>query len=116
MYEPAWRDVWAVARGFFPRVDVNLIWVSIRDGDVVYKREKVEADRWKFRVFDLSRDPGETTNLYDPEDPRHVEMAAALVGYKARLVDRYLEPTTRDTGQLRQEQEAELLRELGYIR
>ena len=43
-------------------------------------------------------------------------LTAALVGYKARLVDRYLEPTTRDAGQLRQEQEAELLRELGYIR
>lgn len=116
MYQPRWRNVWGVARGFFPRVDPKLIWVSMRDGDMVYKREEIEADRWEFRVFDLASDPGETTNLYDPENPRHVEMAAALMDYKARLVEGYRGSAEGETRQLRQEQEAELLRGLGYIR
>lgn len=116
MYQTPWRQVWAVARGFFPRIDVNLIWVSIRDGDTVYKRKKVSGDRWGIQVFDLATDPGETENLYDPENPGHSAMAAALEIYKARLVESYPQAGPRKSLQVPEDKEAALLRALGYIR
>jgi len=116
MYQPRWRDVWAVARGFFPRIDVNLIWVSIRDGDTVYKSKKVGTDRWGIQVFDLATDPEEMENDYDPENPAHAAMAATLEGYKARLVESYSQAGPRKSLQVPEDQEAELLRGLGYIR
>ena len=116
MYEPRWQEVWSVARGFFPEVDVNLIWVTLRDGDTVYKHKKVDGDRWGIQVFDLAKDPGEKTDLYEPENPRHAEMVAALRDYKARLVEAYPRSRAGDRPQLPEDEEAELLRELGYIR
>ena len=95
---------------------MNLIWVSIRDGDTVYKSKKVEGDRWGNQVFDLAVDPGETTNLHDPANPRHSEMAASLADYKARLVAKSSQFGGGDPTQLPEEKEAELLRDLGYIR
>jgi arylsulfatase A-like enzyme len=115
MYEPRWQEVWSVARGFFPEVDANLMWVTLRDWDTVYKHKKVDGDHWGFQVFDLAKDPGETTNLYDPENPRHAEMVAALKAYKARLVEAYPQSGVRDRPQLLEGEEAELLRALGYI-
>ncbi len=116
MYQPRWKLVWAVARGFFPRIDVNLIWVSIRDGDRVYKHQKVGADEWEHQVFDLARDPGESANLFDPADADHAAMATALADYKARLVEKHRPDDPGAGAQLPEDKEAELLRELGYIR
>ena len=105
--------MWAVVRSFFPRVDVNLIWVSMRDGDTIYKHRMVEPRRWENQVYDLAKDPGETANLHDPEDPRHRQMAAELAQYKARLVARAPDP---EDGALPSQEEGDLLRDLGYIR
>ncbi|MEN8181683.1 MAG: hypothetical protein ABFS46_04005, partial [Myxococcota bacterium] len=116
MHEPRWSEVWAVARSYFPRIDVGLVWVSIRDEDIVYKHQKVEEGRWEMQVFDLASDPGETRNLYDPGDVIHTAMAGALEDYKARLVEHYPEPGSETPGQLPRQNEAELLRSLGYIR
>jgi len=113
MHEPRFETVWAVMRSYYPRVDVNLIWVSMRDGDMVYKHRKVEPERWEYQAFDLAKDPGETTNLYNPEDPRHRKMALALAQYKARLVAQAAGP---QEGALPLQQEGDLLRDLGYIR
>lgn len=115
MYQPRWRLGWAVARGFFPQVDRELMWVSMRDGDTIYKHQKVDPDSWELQVFDLARDPGETTNLYDPDDPGHVEMAEKLADYKARLVTGDSPVRRVDPTQLPEKEEAELLRGLGYI-
>ncbi len=101
--------------GFFPRIDRELMWVSMRDGDTVYKHQKLDADRWGIQVFDLAVDPGETTNLYDPEDPGHAEMAGQLAAYKTRLVASPGPPGRDDRKQLPEREEAELLRALGYI-
>ena len=108
-------EIDAVARGFFPRIDRELMWVSMRDGDTVYKHQKLDADSWGIQVFDLAADPGETTNLYDSEDPRHAEMAAQLADYKARLVAGHSPAGRVDPTLLPEEVEAELLRRLGYI-
>jgi arylsulfatase A-like enzyme len=116
MYQPRWKRGWAVARGLFPRVDVNLIWVSIRDGDTVYKSKKVGGDRWGNQVFDLAADPAERIDLHDPANPRHSEMAASLASYKARLVGKSSQSAGGDPSQLPEEKEAELLKGLGYIR
>ena len=92
------------------------IWVSFRDGDTVYKHQKVDANRWEHQVFDLVKDPGEARNLHDPANLRHREMALALAEYKARLVKNHPQGSGPDRNQLPGEKEAELLRDLGYIR
>ncbi len=43
-------------------------------------------------------------------------MVAALEGYKARLVEAHPQSRTEARPQLLEDKEAELLRELGYIR
>ena len=91
------------------------MWVSIRDRDTVYKHQKLEPDSWGIQVFDLAVDPGETTNLYDPEDPGHAEMAGQLAAYKSLLVASPGPAGRVDRPRLPEREEAELLRGLGYI-
>ncbi len=117
MHNPARQENWALARGFFPDEDVAHIWVSMREGDVVYKLRNLDGQEWGYQVFDLAVDPEERTNLYDPADPKHTEMASALTDYKARLVKAY--PLSTDGARERllpEAEEAEMMRELGYIR
>jgi arylsulfatase A-like enzyme len=116
MYQPRWELAWAIARGFFPRIDVNLIWVSIRDGDMVYKHQKITPEEWEHQVFDLARDPGESVNLFDPADSQHSAMVIALADYKARLVEQHRLDDPEGGTQLPADKEAEMLRSLGYIR
>ncbi len=91
------------------------MWVRIQDRDTVYKHQKVDTDSWGIQVFDLAVDPGETTNLYDPDDPRHAEMAGQLAAYKSRLVASPGPAGRVDRPRLPEQEEAELLRGLGYI-
>ena len=45
---------------FFPRADVDLTWVSLRQRDRVYKLRSLDGEAWGNEAFDLGTDPGET--------------------------------------------------------
>ncbi len=116
MYEPETREVWERARVLFPEPDPELMWVSIREGDAFYKLVNREADGWRVELFDLAADPRERVNLFDAGNATHREMGEALRAYKGRLVARYAERSSTEASRLLPEaEEAEILRELGYI-
>ena len=102
---------------FFPRADVGLTWVSLRQRDRVYKLRGFDGEAWGNEAFDLGTDPGETHNLFDPGRPADTRMARELQGYKQHLVRRYAEiERERAPGSvLPTEEQAERLRSLGYI-
>ena len=107
---------WELASRFFPNEDVDLIWVSIRDGDAVYKFRNLDGSVWGYEVFDLESDPEERANLYDPEEPRHSEMVEELERYKRNLVSRFTrsEDEIRD-GDSTNDERIEALKRLGYV-
>ncbi|HSR42748.1 MAG TPA: sulfatase-like hydrolase/transferase, partial [Longimicrobiales bacterium] len=71
MHDPESAHLWTHLRELYPRRDVDLIWVSIRDGDLLYKWKKRIDAGWGMEVFDIARDPEELVDLHDPGDPRH---------------------------------------------
>lgn len=102
---------------FFPRADPDVIWASVRDGDMVYKLRSLDGERWGYEAFDLGADRGETVNLFDPGNPRHQEMAEALDRYRERLIRRHaeLEGSRTEEPALPREEQIEALRSLGYV-
>ncbi len=76
---------WEQALRLVPREDVALCWVGARSGDWMFKRTFDGAD-WRYEAYDLSVDPRETRDRFDPDDPRHREMAAELDRYRERLI------------------------------
>ena len=84
--------------------------VRARDRDLVCKQEWPESQ--EMRVYDLSTDPFETTDLFDPANPVHMEMKQAVSQYLARLVGG--EKRNAPHGISRQRR-LEKLRSLGYI-
>jgi arylsulfatase A-like enzyme len=98
---------------YYPRTDAELCWVRVRAGDLVVKRVNAGDATWRTEAFDLARDPHELHDLHDPADARQRELAAALEGYKARLVDGF--ERTQATEEPADEALARL-RELGYAR
>jgi hypothetical protein len=67
------------------------------------------------QLFDLDRDPLETTDRYDPGNPVHSEAGDLLRQYKSALIERYRRPEG-PAQSIPEEEELRLLRELGYIR
>jgi arylsulfatase A-like enzyme len=52
----------------------------IRDGlQIIHMPSRQGA---KFELFDLARDPGETHDIYSPDDPVHREMAERLLRWE----------------------------------
>jgi len=68
-----------------PRDDVRLVWVGARRGDLAYK-STFDGESWDLAVFDHSRDPGETRDLFEAGDPEQQEMFEKLRAYKRLLV------------------------------
>jgi arylsulfatase A-like enzyme len=111
-----YEGMWTHLRRFYPRIDPDLMWVAVTEGDRMYKYRNMDGERWGFEMFDLSNDPTEAANLFDPKEPKHDLMAKRLKRYKADLVaahQRFAEGTAART--LLKEEEAEALRRLGYI-
>ncbi len=117
MYNEEHRHDWALVRHLFPEVNPDLMWVSIRDGDRIYKYRNLDGRNWGFQVFDLSTDHDETRNLYDEEDPTHRQMATELLAYKSRLLGGYRGRVFRAPADAPRSdpEEVEMMRSLGYI-
>ncbi len=70
--------------------DPQTISVAVRNGSMVYKLMTGQPDKGiegGALAFDLSRDPKERDNLFDPRDPDHRRMRDLLVQFKQLLVD-----------------------------
>jgi len=96
--------------GILPRADPALMWTRIRDRDMVFKLSRRTDGSFVVQAFDLASDPGETTDLFDSEDPEHALMRERLATYKARLVQRF-DPSSG----LTEDEALERLKELGYL-
>ncbi len=96
-----------------PRRDAELMAVRIRDLDRAFKLCILPDGSSRYESFDLTRDPLETTNSFDPLNPEHERMAQELVRYKARLVEGF--DPARASG-LSESESLERLRALGYVR
>jgi arylsulfatase A-like enzyme len=112
MSDPALREQYGRVPLLFPTEDVDLIWVSMRAGDVHYKLRRPDGKSWRMAAFDLATDPAEAVDIWDPVDPAHREARAKLRAYKARLVVSYGDRPER---LLPSAEEREGLRSLGYI-
>ena len=101
----------------FPQRDPNMIWVSVRIGDMVYKLAKSSFGREEIGplVFDLHNDPEERHNLFDPGESRHQKVMERLRKYKGNLVAscrlRYSDLET----DVPEDERREKLKALGYI-
>jgi arylsulfatase A-like enzyme len=75
-------------RKFYPKADMKLTWVAIREGDIIWKYKKINGERFGFEAFDLLSDPMERYNILNSENLHHQEMIKKLEKYKADLVKR----------------------------
>jgi len=88
------------------------IWVTLREGDRVYKIAYLGVDRgFERRVFDLDTDPTEARNLYDPKDADQARAFAALERKRRDLVKTYHQVASPEPDL----PSHDLLRRLGYV-
>ena len=97
-----------------PRRDPRLMAVLLRAGDRVYELWPTPDAALRRAVFDLSRDPYEERDLYDPADAGQGAAFARLERYRAALLRRF-EGDSQHHLPLPAPGERELLRKLGYI-
>lgn len=96
---------------FFPRPDPALLWVRVRDGDLVCQHRNLDGTRWGYQVYDLARDPEQARDIYDPADPVQRALVQKLDAYKELLVAGYGKALV---GELSPEESLERLQDLGY--
>lgn len=117
---------WPLLSKVSPLDDVNRVWASIRQGDLVAKLVRLgeatpgsapNQPEWTLQVFDLGEDPHETRNLYDGS-PEHNALGEQLQAYKLRLSEQraYHVATNKAQQQLDAKRKARILRDLGYIK
>ncbi|MCP3987279.1 MAG: sulfatase-like hydrolase/transferase [bacterium] len=112
------QALWGQRKVFFPTPDIGLIWASVKRGQRVFKYRDL-GGHWGFQAYDLEADPGETTDLFDPNDPSHQLMAENLLRYKSRLVERArAQRRPRGVGPAAhtESKDEAALKSLGYIR
>ena len=100
----------------FPRQDPQLMWVEVRQHDLVYKLTNRDGKRFRPEVYDRKTDLNEFKNLYDDSDASQRQMFQLLEAYKQRLVEAYDRKGASTAGRLPSEREIEILRSLGYIK
>ncbi len=99
----------------FPRNRPREMWVAARRGDLVYKVVSEDGETFSLRVYDWESDPGETEDLYDPEDETQLAMARALGEYKQALREAFKVHEAATPGHIPNARQLEQLRQLGYI-
>jgi arylsulfatase A-like enzyme len=113
LHDPRRERTWGQLRRFFPAEDPELMWVSMRAGDFFYRLRKLDERRWGTQAFDLASAP--STDVFDPDEAEHREMAQRLESYKAQLLAAYPSESEARERALDAEDAAELLRALGYV-
>ena len=102
---------------FYSRSDIDLTWVAMRQNDMVWKYRCLDSNKFAFQAFDLSRDPSEAKNVFNPGDVRHQEMALRLKEYKSSLVQGYRQwHGFRNQAERLKEQRMARLRSMSYIK
>jgi hypothetical protein len=66
--------------------NVSEPWVSVREGDLVYKYRNVDGKRWGFQLFDLGKDAAEREDIFDGQQPRHRQFQRTLTAYRELLM------------------------------
>jgi len=99
---------------YYPRVDPELMWVSLREADRVVKLRSLDGGDFAPSVYDLASDPWEARDLFDPNDDDQLRLVAELSAYKQRLLATHRGAELPDRDPSEDEQEL-LLRSLGYI-
>ncbi len=105
---------WSLFHALYPRVDPELMWVQVRDGDRVHQLRRTPAGEPEPAVFDLAADPHELDNLFEADDGEHAQVLTDLRHYRQRLIEAYREHAARG-GELDLERQEELLKSLSYI-
>ncbi len=103
---------WLTLRRYFRELDAPGMWVAVRERDLFARLRWERECPLAPEVYDLSADPGLTTNLYDAASPEHRRLIDALRAYKARLVRAY---TQGVTGAATADNTEGRLESLGYI-
>lgn len=106
---------WQVYRNFYPRSEMDLVWVGLRRGDQVFRWRNLGDERFGALAYDLAKDPGETHDLFDPGNPVHVAAREELIEYKRLLELGYAEDVESGDTLVNPADETQLLRSLGYV-
>ena len=104
-------------RNYHPESDVATTWVAVRREDFVWKYSNLDAAGFAHRKFNLSDDPSEREDLFDPDDPLDRAMAGKLEAYKSDLMAAFEIWRAIDaTGGVADADQLKRLRALGYIK
>jgi arylsulfatase A-like enzyme len=107
---------WRELRRFFPHEGADLMWAAVRDEDMLYRLRGRAGEDWRVEAFDLSRDPEERRDLFDPSIPEHAERARQLRAYRERLIEAHgARAAPGSEAAIPESDEVEALRHLGYI-
>lgn len=99
----------------YPKSDMALTWVCVQDLDIVCQYGNFDGGGFSYRLYDVSVDPGEKSNIFDEKLPYHRELARALDEYHGTLVAAYRETANQALDDSVEATEEEALRSLGYI-
>lgn len=99
----------------FPAIDIEGLWVSVRERDVVFKLRWIDGRDAPPEAYDWAVDPEEARNFFDPANRHHRAMVKNLRAYKGELIREYLR-LPKGRNQLNDKEKMDRLRSLGYIR
>jgi arylsulfatase A-like enzyme len=101
----------------YPRKDPELMWASVRMGDMVFKWAKFDPARQDFApfAFNLRNDPTERKNLFDYRDGNHRAILDKLEQYKKTLVSACRSKYLTIGPGLPEEERIRRLKGLGYL-
>ena len=102
-----------LVRRLHPTQGPESMWVAARREDTLFELRRDLDGAWETVAIDLRAGPG-GPDRFDPDDPIHAEMAAALAAYKAELVEDAALAVAAELP-IPEERNRSLLRLLGYI-